>query len=139
MKVIFASSKLRGEIEFNQKMAEEYGLFVAENFGYPVIQPHLHYTRFLDDNNEEHRRLALEFCFKLVERCDELWAFIVDGVISEGMRLEIEHAKKLGIPVHEIHLHYAYVKPTLTHTTSVEIAKKLAEINSTNFEDYFEQ
>lgn len=39
----------------------------------------------------------MEMGLKLVERCDELWAF--GPTISDGMKREIEHARRKGIPI----------------------------------------
>ena len=40
--------------------------------------------------------MGLSIGRELVLMCDELWAF---GEPTEGMRMEIEQAKRLGIPV----------------------------------------
>jgi len=47
----------------------------------------------MDESKTEERRRALEMNKKLMEFCDELWVFRDE--ITEGMREEIEHFKKL--------------------------------------------
>ena len=55
-------------------------------------QPYL--PEFLSDKRE--RDLALRMCLRLVGFADELRVY---GEPTEGMRLEIAEAKRLGIPV----------------------------------------
>lgn len=110
MKKIFVSSKLRGDVDINVEWAKSYCRMIVDDYDFRPFAPHLFYTLFMDDNVEEHRNLALEFCKKHVEESDEIWVIIrqefvtdeCDG-ISDGMRIEIEHAKKFDIPVFYIY------------------------------------
>ena len=61
------------------------------------IAPHLLFPAFMDDDAQEQRDLALQWCLELVARVDEVWVF--GWEVSAGMRLEIEKASALGIPV----------------------------------------
>lgn len=58
------------------------------------LAPQLFLPQFVDEESE--RDLALSLCLRLVSRADELWAF---GDPTEGMRLEIAEAERLGIPM----------------------------------------
>ena len=58
------------------------------------LPPQLYLPQFL--NEKTHRELAMSYCLRLVGVCDELWLF---GEPTEGMRLEIAEAERLGIPV----------------------------------------
>lgn len=60
---------------------------------------HLLYPRILNDNNPDERLLGLSTGIKYLEVCDEIWCFVKDGYISEGMRLEIDAAKKQGMRI----------------------------------------
>jgi len=62
--------------------------------GFVPLAPQLFLSKFLDESTE--RRLALSLCITLVSRVDELHVF---GEATEGMRLEIGEARRLGIPV----------------------------------------
>jgi hypothetical protein len=93
-KLIFVSSRLRGDMENNMKLAECLCRIVALKNQIPIA-PHIYFTRFLDDRNANERELGLANGLELLKLCDELWAFTMDG-ISEGMQLEIDQAKKLG-------------------------------------------
>lgn len=58
------------------------------------IAPHIFLPVFLDERSE--RSLALRLCLELVARCDELRVYAKP---TDGMRLEIAEAHRLGIPV----------------------------------------
>lgn len=93
-KLIFVSSRLRGDMENNMKLAECLCRIVALR-GFIPIAPHLIFTRFLDDRNANERELGLVCGLELLKLCEEMWVFSFDG-ISEGMQREIEVAKALG-------------------------------------------
>lgn len=131
MKKIFVSSKLRGDMLTNMDWARSYCRLVVDDHGFIPIAPHIFFTQFMDDNIEEHRILALEFCKKLVEDCDEIWVIIRsefvdddnDG-ISDGMRVEIEHALKFDKPVFYV---YHNAEGVITATTHPDIEVETEE------------
>lgn len=96
-KIIFVCSKLRGNLERNRKIAEHL-CRVVSLLGHIPIAPHVYFTRFLDDFDDEERLLGIESGVRLLEKCDEVWVFDFEG-ISDGMRMEIKCAKKLNKPV----------------------------------------
>jgi hypothetical protein len=67
------------------------GLILEGHF--PIV-PHLYLPAFLDEFSE--RQVALNLCLQLVALSDELRFY---GSLSAGMRLEIEEARALGIPI----------------------------------------
>jgi len=91
MKLIFVCSPFQGKKE-NIEKAKKYCRYVLE-LGYIPIAPHIYFPQFMDDSKPEERRRALEMNKKLMEFCDELWVF--GDEITEGMKEEIEHFKKL--------------------------------------------
>ena len=70
--------------------------------GYLPVTPHIYFTRFLSDENSEERAAALDVGKELLQECSEVWVFGIDNP-SEGMKGEIAHAIRLGIPVRDGH------------------------------------
>lgn len=62
--------------------------------GHLPIAPQLYLPAFLDETTE--RNLALQFCLRLVALADEVRVY---GEPTAGMRLEIDEARRLEIPV----------------------------------------
>ena len=59
--------------------------------------PHLYFPQFLDDDDQDCRELGQLLGMLWLEECDELW--VIGRRISDGMKKEIEMAKKLDIPI----------------------------------------
>jgi hypothetical protein len=73
--------------------------------------PHALYTQFLDDNDENHRKIGLENGFQYLQTSDELW--ICSTYFSPGMLQEIGIAIQLNIPIKHFVLDYWNDKPIL--------------------------
>ena len=95
MKLIYVCSPYRGRIRRNIQNAKKYCGAISL-LGDAPVAPHLLYSRFLDDDNPIERNIGMECALTLLEKCDEIYVF---GGHTEGMKLEIEHAKKLNIPI----------------------------------------
>lgn len=91
MKVIYVCSPFQGKDE-NIERAREYCRMVVDMGNIPIA-PHIYFSQFMDDNNPEDRRRAIEMNKKLMEFCDELWIF--GAKITEGMGEEIEYFTKI--------------------------------------------
>jgi hypothetical protein len=65
--------------------------------GHLPLPPQLFVPGFIDEATE--RDLALGLCLKLVALADEVRVY---GELTDGMRLEIAEANRLGIPVVEV-------------------------------------
>lgn len=65
--------------------------------GHAPFAPHLFYPQLLDDNKLTDRQLGLDAGLSWLVEADEVWA--LRGVVSEGMRGELDLAEGLGIPV----------------------------------------
>ncbi len=89
------SAKTWHERRFNKEVTKYYCRRIAEAGKRPVA-PHLFYTQFMDDDDPKARRLGLDFAIKDLDECDSFLLVIVDGVISSGMRGEIEHVTRTG-------------------------------------------
>lgn len=93
MKRVFICSKLRGDIERNTAKAIEYSREAILNGFFPLT-PHIYFTRFLDELNSEERAIGINAGLEWIRECDEVWVF--DEEISEGMKKELQFAKKLN-------------------------------------------
>jgi hypothetical protein len=62
------------------------------------ILPHVMYPRVLDDGDPDGRATGMEAGLALLEACEALIVY-TDRGISEGMRAEMAHAERCGIPV----------------------------------------
>jgi Domain of unknown function (DUF4406) len=65
------------------------------NEGSFPIAPHIYLPQFVSEKYE--RQQAMEMCLELVELCDEVRVF--GHSITDGMRMEIDHASTLGMLV----------------------------------------
>lgn len=63
------------------------------------IAPHLIFPQFLDDTNKKERNLGIKYGLELLKMCDEIFVYRACCGISKGMKIELEEAKKLGIPI----------------------------------------
>lgn len=92
MTKIFICSPYRGDVTRNKTNALTYCRRAA-NDGYMPMAPHLYFTRFLDDNDPEQRNAGISAGLEWLEQCAEVWVY---GEPTEGMKIEIAHAEKLG-------------------------------------------
>jgi hypothetical protein len=90
MKTVFVCSAYGGS-EANLILARDYCKFVTDS-GLAPFAPHLIYTQFLDDSFKQERELGINAGLAFLERCDEMWVFVRNNVISKGMRKEINEA-----------------------------------------------
>jgi hypothetical protein len=95
---IYICSPYRGDVEVNTRNALKYCRFAVEQ-GYFPIAPHCYLPLFMDDNRPAERNLALSFGLRLLNGCKEIWVF--GERVSEGMRNEINAAKKWHIPIRQ--------------------------------------
>ena len=87
---IFICSKLRGNIKKNLERAKQFSREVFMQ-GHIPFTPHIYFTQFLDELNEEERNQGINAGLEWVKLCDEVWVF--DKELSEGMKKEIDFAK----------------------------------------------
>jgi len=93
---IFVCSPLRGDIETNITNTKNYCKSVA-NQGFIPFAPHIFCTQFLDDSIETERIQGINIGLEFLKICDEIW--VIGDLFSEGMRTEIEFAKKYKIKI----------------------------------------
>jgi len=58
----------------------------------------LYLNQFLNDDIDDERKLGLKLGRELMEICDVVYSYEMSGV-SEGMKGDLDFAKKLGKPV----------------------------------------
>ena len=95
MKRVYIIHPFQGKEE-NRKKIDQICRAVA-NMGFLPVSP-VHAFGFLDDNVLEERYQALNLCQELIKDCDQAWLF-GDWEKSEGCRIEVRTAKKVGIPI----------------------------------------
>lgn len=94
--LVFICSPYAGDTQTNASKARQYCRFAVEKNCIPIA-PHLFFTPFLDDSDEEERDLGLFFGKVLLSKCAEVWVFGPE--ITEEMSGEIIKAKHRCMPV----------------------------------------
>ena len=94
--LVYICSPYAGDVEKNTFRARAFSRFAVERHCIPIA-PHLLYPQFMDDSIQVERELALFMGMVLLTKCEQVWVF--GGIISAGMRAEIEKAEKKSIPV----------------------------------------
>ena len=95
-RLIYICSPYSDNPKEHTKAARSYCRKVYE-CGYIPLAPHLHFPQFLDDSKPKERRDGLQMATELLRRCNSL--LICGDRISEGMMMEIQLAKQLGMMV----------------------------------------
>jgi hypothetical protein len=91
---VYVCHPFAGDVEANAGRVRAICRALVEAGLLPVA-PQLYLPQFLDEATDRDR--ALELCLGLLEVCDEVRAY--GSRVSAGMRLEIDRAEALGIPV----------------------------------------
>jgi hypothetical protein len=94
--LVYICSPFAGDVERNIENAKRFCRFAVKQGAIPLA-PHLHYPQFLDDSDPDQRKDGLRFAIILLCKCDELWCF--GNYYSEGMKRELDKARKKGIPI----------------------------------------
>ncbi len=94
-RIVYIASPYKGDMKRNLRKAAKYTEAAIKQGAIPIT-PHLFYSAVLDDTDPQERQTGMRMGIDLLTICDELWAF---GTPSEGMRNEIETARRLKIPV----------------------------------------
>ncbi len=100
-KYAYICSPLRADtrlgINLNMQAARVYMAYATDKMGFRAKAPHAHLPEFLDDNVPSQRATALRFGLKVLEESDVM--LVCGNCLSIGMKGEIAHAVKLGIPI----------------------------------------
>jgi hypothetical protein len=94
--LVFISSPFAGDTRRNTKRARGFCRFAVSKNCIPVA-PHLLFPQFMEEDDPAQRDLGIFFGMVLMSKCQEVWVFGRD--ITKGMAVEIEKAKRRGLPV----------------------------------------
>ena len=89
--LVYICSPFSGDIENNNKRTQAFCRFALDKGNIPLA-PHLMFPQFMNDKDEKERDLAIFMDIILMGKCQEVW--VLGDVISRGMSIEIEKAKK---------------------------------------------
>ena len=87
--LVYVCSPFTGDTQANTEKARRCSRFAVCRGAIPIT-PHLLFPQFLSEDTE--RELAMFMDMVLLTKCEQLWVF--GNAVSEGMRREIEKAKK---------------------------------------------
>lgn len=96
---IYLASPYRGDCEANKLYARRCQADSLGRGEAPFV-PHLLYTQSLDDDIADERELGMRAAMAWLPVCDALVLYTDRGV-SDGMEVEAQQARRLGIPVEE--------------------------------------
>lgn len=88
--LVYICAPYSGDVEENTKRATAFAKYAYDKGNIPLTA-HLLFP-FMEDTNEEDRRIAIFMDIVLMGKCQEVWVF--GNEITRGMRIEIEKAKK---------------------------------------------
>ena len=94
--LVFICSPFAGDCFRNAERARGYCRFAVSE-GYIPLAPHLIFPQFMLEDDPAQRDLGIFFGMVLMSKCQEVWVF--GGSISKGMAVEIEKAKRRGLPL----------------------------------------
>lgn len=90
-------AKTEHQVEFNKEVARHFCRAIIDEGNAPVA-PHLFYTQFLNDDYPDDREHGLNLGLEDLKNCQAFLLVMIDGIISDGMRNELEEVARLGIP-----------------------------------------
>ncbi len=108
MKLVYICSRYKPDenhsVGFHRAVAASAcRTIVNENIYNVPIAPHLYFPQFMNDENPVERNAALAYGKHILNHCDCMKVIVVDGIISEGMKAEIEQAEG-KIPIDYFHV-----------------------------------
>lgn len=93
MPVVYICSPYRDDPKGNTERARRWSR-LAVDMGCIPFTPHILFTQFMDDREDDERRTALFMGMVMLGKCSELWVF--GDKVTDGMKREIEQAKEWG-------------------------------------------
>lgn len=95
----YICSPYSGDVAANVELARDLCALAVTRRRIPLA-PHLLFPQFMDDTDPDTRELAMFFNRILMTKCEELWVYT--GRVTSGMRLEIDWAHHLELPIRYI-------------------------------------
>ena len=84
------------DVEVNVELARDLSAYAVDCRRIPLA-PHLLFPQFMDDTDPWDRDLAMHLNHVLLSKCEAMWVYTPK--VSGGMRLEIEWARQLDMPI----------------------------------------
>lgn len=91
--IVYICSPYAGDTVRNILAAQKYCKFATDQ-GYIPFASHLLYPQFLNDEDDEERKLGLFFGNVFMDKCHEVWIF--GSSYSAGMKAEYDRAVRKG-------------------------------------------
>jgi hypothetical protein len=94
MPIVYICSRYRADTKEELRQNIEVAKWAAEQAarkGQIPIAPHLYFPRFMDDSIPQDRYFGMGAGKRLMEQCSTFHIVTVDGIISDGMREEIDY------------------------------------------------
>ncbi|TRX47083.1 DUF4406 domain-containing protein [Corynebacterium guaraldiae] len=97
--LVYICSPYSGDTEANTALAREICARAVGEKKIPLA-PHLFFPQFMDDTDPDERELAMFFNRVLLSHCEGMWVYTPR--VSAGMRLEIQWAHAIDLPIRYI-------------------------------------
>lgn len=94
--LVYICSPYSADVEKNVELGRALCTHAVSRHKIPLA-PHLHFPQFMDDTDADDRELAMFFNRILLSKCEAIWVYT--GLVSTGMRAEIEWARHLELPI----------------------------------------
>ena len=107
MKLVYICSRYKPDedhsVEFHRAVAATAcRSIINENANCIPVAPHLYLPQFMDDDSPVERKAALTYGKHMLKQCQAMKVIVVDNIISDGMKAEIELAEGI-MPVDYFH------------------------------------
>ncbi len=96
-KKVYICSPYRGNVYTNTENAKDFCKWAVSEKCVMPIAPHIYFTQFLDDDNEDQRVFGMDMGIQWLNECSEIW--VLGETLSDGMTREIAEAGRLGLPI----------------------------------------
>lgn len=98
MKLVYICSRYKPDeehsVDFHREVAAiACRAIINESANCIPVAPHLYFPQFMDDENPVERKAALTYGKHILRQCHAMKVIVVDNIISEGMKAEIELAE----------------------------------------------
>lgn len=94
-KILYICHPYKSNPQLNRIKALKFAEKISTEGGIPIT-PHVLFP-FLNDENPYDRAKAMSYCIELLSVCH--FVAVCGSIITEGMKIELEEAKKLSLPI----------------------------------------
>ncbi|MDP9801518.1 hypothetical protein J2S49_001594 [Arcanobacterium wilhelmae] len=104
--LVYICSPYSGDTDSNLELARRICTHAVKAMKIPLA-PHLLFPQFMNDEDQDDRELAMFFNRVLLSHCEAVWVYTPR--VSAGMRLEIDWAHALELPIRYIDADFSEV------------------------------